>query len=158
MEFGRETEKRRPFVKNRPEIFGRQIIMDHEDSVLGEEENLLLHAAELTLEEGKLLCESYGGAAYPANIDRESNGIVSVLGDIPESAGYYAYELKERGSYEEYLRRFPHLKTLQRLVSSDAHYLWDISEAENSIDILDEPYSGDLVRHKLIEIIRGGGE
>ena len=157
MDFGRETEKRRPFVKNRPEIFGRQIIMDHEDSVLGEEENLLLHAAELTLEEGKLMCESYGGAAYPAHIDREANGIVSVLGDIPKGVGYYAYELRERESYEEYLRRFPHLITMQRLVSSDAHYLQDISEAVNDIEIPDEPYSGDLVRRRLIEIIRGGG-
>lgn len=156
MEFDREVEKRRDPIKNRPEIFGRQQIMDHEDNVLDEEENLLLYATELTLEEGKALCEGFGGAAYPAHIDRESNGIVAILGGVPEDAGYYAFELNDVLSSEEYRKRFPHLGRMRQLVSSDAHYLWDISEAENSIEIPDEPYSSDLVRRNLINIIKGG--
>lgn len=156
MEFDREVEAKRAPIKNRPEIFGRQQIMDHEDNVLEEEENLLLYATELTLEEGKALCESFGGVCYPAHIDRESNGIVAILGGVPEDAGYSAFELNDRESETEYRERFPHLNGMVQLVSSDAHYLWDISEAENVIEIPDEPYSSDLVRRNLIEIIKGG--
>jgi len=156
MSFGDAVESRRSPVKNQPEIFGRQIIMDSEDMVLGEEDNILLFATDLSLEEGKSLCESYGGAAYPAHIDRESNGIVAILGDVPEDGGFYAYELNSADSEEEYTSRFPHLTSMRRLVSSDAHYLWDISEAENFIDIDDEPYSSDTVRRNLIKMIKGG--
>lgn len=155
MAFGDEVESRRSPMKNRPEIFGRQIIMDHEDGVIGEEEKMLLFATDISLEEGKELCESFGGAAYPAHIDRESNGIVAVLGEVPEESHYYAYELNDGGSAEEYKGRFPHLSEMIQLVSSDAHYLWDISEAENFIEIPDEPYSSDLVRRNLIDIIKG---
>lgn len=156
MEFNREVEIRRSPIKNRPELFGRQQIMDHEDNVIEEEENLLLYATELSLDEGKELCESLGGAAYPAHIDRESNGIVAILGGVPEDADYYAYELNQKEASEEYIARFPHLSNMKQLVSSDAHYLWDISEAVNSLEIHDEPYSSDLVRRNLIALIKGG--
>lgn len=156
MKFDREVELRRSPIKNRPEIFGRQQIMDHEDNIIEEEENLLLYATELTLEEGKVLCENFGGVCYPAHIDRESNGIVAILGGVPEDMGYSAFELNKKESEQEYLERFPNLNEMVQLVSSDAHYLWDISEAENAIDIPDEPYSSDLVRRNLIQIIKGG--
>ena len=44
MDFNVEVEKRRAAIVNRPEIFGYQYIMDHEDNVLAEEANLLLYA------------------------------------------------------------------------------------------------------------------
>ena len=40
--------------------------------------------------------------------------------------------------------------------NSDAHNLWTINEAENYIDLEDEPYSSDLVRHRLFEALRKG--
>ena len=100
--------------------------------------------------------KDYGGLWYPAHIDRESNGIVAILGGVPEDADYYAYELNQKEASEEYIARFPHLSNMKQLVSSDAHYLWDISEAVNSLEIHDEPYSSDLVRRNLITLIKGG--
>lgn len=158
MQFGEEVDLRRSPMKNRPEIFGRQQIMDDKDTVIGEEDRMLLFATELTLDEGKKLCEEFGGAAFPAHIDREANGIVAMLGEVPEESGYYAFELNDKNSADEYKLRFPHLNGMTQLVSSDAHYLWDISEAENSIDVPDEPYSSDLVRRNLISIIKGVSE
>lgn len=158
MDFGAEVEARRSFVKNKPDIFGNQLIMDSADNVVEIEENLLLFATELTLEEGKTLCESCGGVAYPAHIDRVSNGIVSILGGVPEDLAFSAYELNDGDSAEEYLTRFPHISEMRQLVSSDAHHLWDISEAVNSLELPDEPYSSALVRRKLIRCIKGDGK
>jgi hypothetical protein len=42
------------------------------------------------------------------------------------------------------------------LCSSDAHHLWDIREAANSIEIADEPYSSQRVRDELIRMLREG--
>ena len=154
-EFEREIARRRPPVRNRPEIFGRQLIMDAEDGITGKEENLLLNAADITLECGKALCESFGGAAYPAHIDRESNGIIAVLGDFPPDT-HYAYELADKDSAEEYAARFPHIANLQKIVSSDAHYLWNISEPESFFEL--EGDSADAVRRSLISHILHGAE
>ena len=44
---------------------------------------------------------------------------------------------------------------MRYIVSSDAHYLWNISGAENAIELDDEPYSSQKVRDSLIKYLRG---
>lgn len=158
MEFDKFVDGRRPRIKNRAEIFGNQHIMDSEDAVIGEEENLLINAADISLTEAFREVISRGGVAYPAHIDRQSNGIVEVLGVFPDEPAFTAYELNDAASDGEYRARFPRLKTLSRAVSSDAHYLWDISEAKFSVPLDDEPYSSALVRDRLIDWLLKGEE
>ena len=157
MKFDMFVSGRRMLIKNKPEIFGHQYIVDENDEVCGEEENLLINATDITLEEAVEAVLSRGGVCYPAHIDRTSNGIVAVLGSFPEDIGYTAYELNNAASVSEYEKRFPFLKNLPRAVSSDAHNLWSISEAEFSIPIDDEPYSSSLVRNRLIDYLLGIG-
>ena len=52
------------------------------------------------------------------------------------------------------LEKYRELRDKLLLISSDAHYLWDIRDADATIDIDDEPYSSDLVRKRLFEILR----
>ena len=47
-----------------------------------------------------------------------------------------------------------YLNEMKKIVSSDAHYLWDINERENFFTLEDEPYSSDLVRKRLFEYLR----
>ena len=82
--------------KNRPEIFGNQILMDTRDAAAGEESLLLILATALPLERAVRLVRSYGGAAYPAHIDRESNGILAILGAIPETPAFETLEVADR--------------------------------------------------------------
>ena len=42
------------------------------------------------------------------------------------------------------------------IVSSDAHYLWDIKEKKEYFELDDEPYSSALVRKKMFEYLRQG--
>ena len=51
-------QKTRLRIKNRPEIFGRQLIMNEQDEIVGEEENLLIVSSGVSVEEAALL----GGA------------------------------------------------------------------------------------------------
>ena len=151
------VDGRRMKIKNRPEIFGNQRIMDSEDGIIGEEEDLLINAADISLDEAFRQVLARGGVAYPAHIDRQSNGIVETLGTFPPEPAFTAYELNDAASEEEYRRRFPILEGLTRAVSSDAHYLWDIAEAKFSIPLDDEPYSSALVRERLIDCLLGKG-
>ena len=159
LSFNDFVDGRRPKIKNKPEIFGNQRIMDAEDGIIGEEENLLINAADISLDEAFREVLSRGGVAYPAHIDRPANGIVETLGVFPDEPAFTAYELNDAASEEEYRHRFPILDGLVRAGSSDAHYLWNIAEAKFSIPLDDEPYSSALVRERLIDYLLGkGGE
>ena len=153
--FSEEIERHIVKIKNRPEIFGRQQIMDHEDNILGEEEFLLSNATDISVEDVPELVDRFGGVCYPAHIDRTANGIVSILGVFPEESDFNCYELHGAEKTTEYEDRFNHLKNKIRLIGSDAHYLWDLRDAEDYIEIQDEPYSSALVRKNLFKYLRG---
>ncbi len=153
--FEDRVREKRIFVKNKPAIFGHQYIMDEEDSPVGEEEGLLINATTLSIEDAYDLVKAFRGVCYPAHIDRPSNGMVAVLGDFPPDPPFTAFELNSGDSTAEYLGRFPLLKEKTRAVSSDAHYLENIASAEHFFMLDDEPYSSELVRNRLIDLLSG---
>jgi len=158
MEFDSFVDSRRMEFPNDPEIFGHQYIMDENDSVCGEEINLLINAVDLSIDEAFEFVKKHGGVCYPAHIDRQSNGIIAILGTFPPEPVFTAYELNSADSVDEYYEKYPIIRTLSKTVASDAHHLWDISEAVFAISIDDEPYSSDLVRNKLIDHLLGKTE
>ncbi len=151
-EFEEEYRKYRILYKNRKDIFGDQLVFGENDRLIGEEEDLLLNASILSIEESVKLVKRFGGAAFPAHIDREENGIISALGALPEKPHFDCIEMRDREKIQEYTEKYG-LEAKKILVDSDAHYLWDISEAENYVMLEDEPYSSALVRERLIELI-----
>lgn len=151
MRFGDEVKKHLMPITNRPEIFGNQYIMNGDDEVIGEEETLLISATDLPVDEAIELAKSFGAHVHPAHIDRESNGMVAILGDVPSEYGFKVFELREAASAERLAPVVEELAAERILVCSDAHYLWDINEAQNSVMIDDEPYSSALVRKRFFE-------
>lgn len=153
MSFSEEIDRRRIKVKNRSEIFGEQLILDGEDNVIGSEEDLLINATTVSIEQVPQLVKSYNGICYPAHIDRESNGIISVLGTFPQSPHFDCVELHDGSREEEYREKYS-LANKRFLVGSDAHYLTDIRDKEAFFDIEDEPYSSAYVRSQLFKMLR----
>ena len=153
--FEAQVREKRRKIRNKPEIFGNQLYVDAEDKVLGEEPNLLIPASMLSLEEGTALALQCGGAAFPAHIDRPSNGIIGILGDLPERPFFPTVELNDRENRERYQAAYK-LADRRMLCSSDAHHLWDIRDAANSLELDDEPYSSQRVRDALISLLREG--
>ena len=141
-------------IKNRREIFGNQIITDSEDEPVGEEEILLISATDLFISDAIELVHKHRGHVRPAHIDRESNGIVSILGDVPSEYNFNFVEFNDKSNIPSYYGKYASLKKAKTLVCSDAHHLWDISEAGNSFELSDdEPYSSALVRKRLFEML-----
>ncbi|MBR6406839.1 MAG: PHP domain-containing protein [Lachnospiraceae bacterium] len=154
LDFNDEVDTKRIRFRNNKEIFGDQLILDGEDEVIGEEEDFLTNATEISYEEVPELVDRYGGACYPAHIDREANGVIAILGTLPEEPDYPCAELHFMKNVASYTKEF-HLENKRVIVSSDAHYLEDLREENDTIEIPDEPYSSDLVRRNLIRILRG---
>lgn len=154
MIFGEEIEKHVIKIKNRPDIFGRQLIVNADDEIVGEEEFLLSNATDISVDDVPALVNSFGGICYPAHIDREANGIIAVLGTIPDTSLFSAVEFHSAEKIVDYETKFS-LEKKVKVVSSDAHYLGDISDKENYFILDDEPYSSDYVRGQLFRLLRG---
>ena len=153
--FNDEVDAKRVKIKNRTDIFGDQLIMDAEDRIIGTEEDLLTNATQLTIDELPALVERYRGICYPAHIDREANGLISVLGMFPRTPVFSVSELHDADKQEAYTALHPQLENMRVVVSSDAHYLWDIRDKEHYFELCDEPYSSSLVRHSLFSVLKG---
>ncbi len=124
-----------PDVKNSEEVFGKQLIMDSQDKIIGKLEKLLISSSSLSIEETFDLVRAFGGFCIPAHVDRTSYSIISNLGFIPPALNIKTVEFSKRNEPQDIIRKFPFLKKFNYIISSDAHYLWDISEREFFIEI-----------------------
>ena len=152
--FERELRPHRPGIRNRPEIFGRQLLIGPEDEPVGEEPDLLINAGDLPLEDAWKLVNGYGGAVYPAHVDREANGIIAILGGLPERPDFRYVEFHDPANVLPYGERYG-IGDRRTLVSSDAHRLWEISDGEQSIRLDVGEEDSAKVREALIRKLRG---
>lgn len=113
-----------PEGKNQPDFFGRQLLVDQFDQVVGEEDALLIGAMDLSLEATCDLVRQYQGVPVPAHIYR-GYGLIQVLGFVPAQAGFHTLEYLPEQTYKG-----EHLG----LHSSDAHQLGAIAEREHALD------------------------
>ncbi len=124
-----------PPVKNRPEIFGDQLIMNDGDDIVGTQELLLTTASGISIENAVETVGQYGGVCYPAHIDRSSYSVISNLGMITDEMNFAAVEMTENADQNEYRAKYPIIKDMPVFVSSDAHYLENMREAKHTIDV-----------------------
>ena len=115
-------QKTRLRIRNKPEIFGHQRILNENDEVIGEEEDLLIVSSGVSVQEVAALVKGFGGIPVPAHIDKQSNGLIGVLGSFDYGLGFELVECSVDSGVG-----------LAQITDSDAHYLWDISEAEHFI-------------------------
>ena len=120
---------------NRVDIYGRQVIMNEKDEEIGEVENLLILATDISVMDVKTLVESYDGVCYPAHINRDSMSIISSLGDIPPECDFKTAEVSSSGDVEKLKERYPILNDMLIVRDSDAHYLQNMRDAENFFDL-----------------------
>ncbi len=119
-----------PEIQNNEELFGTQLIMDERDNITGKVEKLLLSSTCLSVNDVFILVRGLGGICIPAHVDRNSYSIITNLGFIPPSLKVKTIEFSKKNSPENILKRYSFLKKYNYIVSSDAHFLWDISERE----------------------------
>ena len=131
-----------PSVKNKPNIFGDQIICNENDEVTGNEEKLLITASTISCVKAVETAKKYGGICYPAHIDRSSFSILSNLGMIDESFGFTCVEIFDMAKEQELKEKHPYINTLKIISDSDAHYLEKMRIPEYTIDVNENSISG----------------
>ena len=119
-----------PPMDNRPEFFGRQVVMNGQDEEIAEEERLLISALDLSFEACEKLIHRHGGLCVPAHINRGSNGVLNALGFLPGGARYDALEVSDAVAMPPM-----DLSAYRLLRSSDAHYLENILEPTFTLEV-----------------------
>ena len=117
-----------PPVRNRPEIFGEQVLMNEKDEQVGTIDTLLTIASGISVDDVVRLARSLGGTAFPAHIDRPSYSVTAALGDVP-SVGFAAIEMTADADTDALCARYLEATGKPLLLNSDAHYLEHIREA-----------------------------
>ena len=135
--FGAKIKENLPPIKNKPDIFGLQLYMDARDKILGAEENLLVMASFITIDEAPGLVRSFGGFCYPAHVDRQSFSITASFGIFPPELGFTCAEITPAGDETSAKQKYPELEKLRIIRSSDSHYLESMGEALDIIDLAD---------------------
>ena len=133
-------------IKNNPDIFGRQYVMNETDQILGEEEFLLINAVNISFEEVFAPVYELGGIAYPAHVDKNANSLISNLGFVPPDSTFRLAEMHDLNNFDNLTASHPYFKNCKILSSSDAHYLPDINEAKNFLE-LDNLTPKSIINH-----------
>lgn len=138
LEFSTRVEQKLVKIANRTEFFGRQLLRDADDRIAGEYPWLLSNATSLSLEQAFALASECGAACYPAHVDRENNGIIAILGDLPEKPPFVCAEFHRPDNIPAYLARYVRLGEKKLLYGSDAHRLEDIGVRGHFIELPDD--------------------
>ena len=125
-----------PPVKNRPDIFGEQVICNAKDEPIGVQKILLTTASGISVDNVVALTRSFDGAAFPAHIDRPSYSVTAALGDLPP-VGFAAVEITASGNVAALREQYNEIGEKPLLCNSDAHRLDAINEARAYLDLPD---------------------
>ena len=132
---GSELEKHLPQVPNRPEYFGEQVIMDENEKITGIFPLLLPNALDISIDALPKLVGFFGGFCYPAHIDRASNSIIAVFGEVPETPRFPCLEVHDPQGFFANAENMCYRDGYTIITSSDAHRLQDVSEREHFIEL-----------------------
>jgi len=64
------------------------VIVDVDETILGYEPKLLLNSLDLGFDEAVALVRTHGGLPVPAHVDRDTFGLISQLGFVPEGLSF----------------------------------------------------------------------
>ena len=137
MELQALVYSRLPDMKNDPEYFGDQVVVDEEDNIVRFEERLLLNSSNISLNEAVSWVKARGGLVIPSHIDSPTFSIISQLGYVPAEVPFDALEIAKKERLQKIVD-FVFAKDVPLVAFSDAHYLKDIGKRRISLS-MDQP-------------------
>jgi len=141
-EFQQFIDSNRIKVKNKPEYFGYQVVVDRNENIVEEEEHLLIAALKVGIHEVEKYTHELGGLFIPAHVDRQMNGIICHLGFIPPDLTCDAFGLSFRANREVWTKNNLFPSGAVFLQNSDAHHPDQIGRAFSLIEMDNPDFAG----------------
>lgn len=121
-EFQSYLDEYLPFVKNNPDLFGYQVVVDENENIVHEEEKLLISALRIGIDMVEELVHQLDGIFIPAHINKPKDSLISQLGFVPATLKADAFELSRHVS-TEFFRKQKRFSEETFVRNSDAHTL-----------------------------------
>jgi PHP family Zn ribbon phosphoesterase len=112
-----------PPVKNRPEFFGSQVVLDADGEPVGFNDRLLVTSALLSVDEAVRRVGELGGLCIPSHVDRPVYSIIANLGFVPPGLGIRGVEISPLVDARNARTRVPGLEGYTLIGNGDAHRL-----------------------------------
>ncbi len=119
------VHKTMPQIANKPNIFGDQLLFDENGQVKGQFKHLLSQSCGISLEKVVADVINLDGVSVPSHVFRKANGIMSVLGFIPQDLKIFSIEISRQRYSESSVSREV-ASRYNCIVNSDAHCLRDL--------------------------------
>lgn len=116
-----------PPLKNDPEHFGEQFVVDETGDFIRREDQLLILSTEMSLSQAWRFVNEMGGIFLPAHVNRKAFGLLENLGFIPQDIPLPAVEISRHLKSDEAVEKFPQLFGYKLLKGGDAHRLDELA-------------------------------
>ncbi len=114
-----------PPIKNKPDFFGEQFVVDETGDFIRREDQLVILSANINLKEAQRKVAELDGLFIPAHINRKAFGLFSHLGLLPEDMPIDALEISRHMSLEEAIQKYPGISKYPLIQNGDVHFLAD---------------------------------
>lgn len=115
-----------PEIPNNVDFFGEQFVVDETGEFIRREERLLLTSTEWTLRQAWEAVHGLGGLMIPAHVNRKANGLIAILGLVPDDVPIEMLEISLHTTPEQAYQDFPVIRGYPLIQNGDAHFLDDI--------------------------------
>lgn len=129
MEFQRLVDQKLPAIKNRPDFFGEQLVVDEKGDFIRNEDQLLITSTFFSLNEAYHCVNEIGGLFIPAHVNRKANGLLEILGFVPDDIPFFALELSRHITPKEAKEKFPQIASFELIQNGDVHQLSEFTVA-----------------------------
>lgn len=131
--FSELVRGRLPALENNPKVFGDQVLVDENDTVLGRDTAFLVGSADIGAYEICALVEQYGGVVYPAHLNSDSYSLLANLGLWDPDMGFKLAEVS--ADCPDSFRQRPDLAGLRWITGCNAHTLDQIPTHSQTMDL-----------------------
>jgi hypothetical protein len=123
VQFQNIVDQKLPPIKNRPEYFGEQLVVDDKGDFVRKEERLLITSTDLSINEAFNLVDEIGGIFIPAHVNRKANGLLEILGFVPVDIPILALEISRHISPKDVKIFYPQINSFEIIQNGDVHRL-----------------------------------
>lgn len=113
-------------IRNKPELFGYQVVVDRDEQVVYQEERLLIASLSADIYETAAAVRAHHGLLVCAHVNKGKNSLFGQLGMMPKGLAVDALEVAAVAQRPRVIDAFPEVSGIPFVCGSDAHYAEDI--------------------------------
>jgi PHP family Zn ribbon phosphoesterase len=121
----KEVDASLPDLRNEPDFFGEQFVVDATGDFIRSEPRLLLTSTGFSIDKIFERVTALGGMVIPAHVERFSFGLFPTLGLISENWNLLALEISRQITPQKAREMFPAIRNYPLIQSGDVHRLDD---------------------------------